>query len=405
MSEPRRNDQTTRFGMGLFRLLLSLAVIDQHFMISAPLTSKLKASVGAERVGDLGIGHAAVLCFFVTSGFVIAWVLDRKYPLTAPGLRAFWTGRFVRIYPLYWLILLSFVGGMLLFGSSALPDPSRFMNDFLLLPFGSLGMVRPLNEFAYSMINMPAWTLPYDLLFYLVAPWLFRSRRLLWGVTTVELFYVISLAVLAPTDMNHWHPYYFTSGHSLLLAFCVGGLAYRFRDLSLPRPLFWISTLVLAYLAIFPVGLPNRYVNALLILGLCPFVLIAFKGRSQADDLMSELTYSVYLLHIPIMTGIAALSIPGARPLTILVTYIVAYGLMKGFEEPLNNWRARYAGRLTNDSHATEIHPWVRRSIAGMFFLFVGTTAAYNLVHVPEMNRRPEYVNQPTTELDPRAPR
>ena len=68
-------------GLGFFRLVLSVWVIDHHYEISRRLLEPVVVDAfGKENLGFLRIGHIAVISFFVLSGYVITWVLKNKYP-------------------------------------------------------------------------------------------------------------------------------------------------------------------------------------------------------------------------------------------------------------------------------------------------------------------------------------
>ena len=85
-------------GLGLFRLVLSLWVIDHHYGLSQRLIgSFIIDTLGEENFGFLKIGHIAVISFFVLSGYVITWVLKNKYPHNKVGIKAFFLGRIIRI--------------------------------------------------------------------------------------------------------------------------------------------------------------------------------------------------------------------------------------------------------------------------------------------------------------------
>jgi peptidoglycan/LPS O-acetylase OafA/YrhL len=51
------------------------------------------------------IGGRAVIFFYIVSGFLMSYVLDRKYPATRTGTYQFFQARFLRIYPLWWAVV------------------------------------------------------------------------------------------------------------------------------------------------------------------------------------------------------------------------------------------------------------------------------------------------------------
>jgi peptidoglycan/LPS O-acetylase OafA/YrhL len=54
--------------------------------------------------------HTAVKGFFIISGFYMALILDQKYGRSAAGIRAFAINRFLRLYPLYIVVLALTIG-------------------------------------------------------------------------------------------------------------------------------------------------------------------------------------------------------------------------------------------------------------------------------------------------------
>src|SRR5260370_9516411 len=50
-------------------------------------------------------GNISVNSFFIISGFYMAFILNEKYVGKNSSYRLFITNRFLRIYPIYWIIL------------------------------------------------------------------------------------------------------------------------------------------------------------------------------------------------------------------------------------------------------------------------------------------------------------
>lgn len=74
-------------------------------------------------------GKFGVTAFFLTSGFVIPFTLER-----GDSLRRFWISRFFRLYPLYWLSLCLVLGSYLLGITSAVTPgfPAHFLRNSLI---------------------------------------------------------------------------------------------------------------------------------------------------------------------------------------------------------------------------------------------------------------------------------
>lgn len=125
--------------------------------------------------GLFRFGHAGVDFFFVLSGFIIYYIHHGE--LGHPEyLGAYWAKRFVRIYPVYWIVLAAF--GLLLAMSPTKEMwervPAVIAASILLIPHEKGGIVSV------------AWTLSHELLFYALFSVLFLSRR--WGRMLLALW-------------------------------------------------------------------------------------------------------------------------------------------------------------------------------------------------------------------------
>lgn len=133
-------DQSKLYSVHFLRFFAAVAVTLHH------ITTGLGSTVY--------VGAAGVDIFFVISGVVIGLSLS-----TAESAANFSAKRFIRVMPLYWIATLAFV----LFEYSAwsiVPTGSDLIRSLLLWPkFGT----------DWHEIYFPAWTLTYEMLFYVVA--------------------------------------------------------------------------------------------------------------------------------------------------------------------------------------------------------------------------------------------
>lgn len=127
--------------MGLIRLFLALVVAVDHWRVIV-LHEK---SIFLDDVVKFGFNAGyAVMFFYVISGFLITYTLTRNYKRDRSGVAAFYSNRFIRIFSLYWpMVILAFI-----FVASAWPQfvaaslPDKFTAIFLIgldwrLAFGS----------------------------------------------------------------------------------------------------------------------------------------------------------------------------------------------------------------------------------------------------------------------------
>ncbi len=137
----------------------------------------IKRKLGEAPFGDVFLtGFSGVFLFFVLSGFII--LIAHARDIGRPGRIGYYLSRrFIRIYPLYWLVLLSWGGWRVFTGGLAVPE---FLSNAWLFSG------RPTPLIAVS------WTLAYEMLFYaLFAAFLLRRS---WGL----LVFAGWLALLLP---------------------------------------------------------------------------------------------------------------------------------------------------------------------------------------------------------------
>jgi peptidoglycan/LPS O-acetylase OafA/YrhL len=307
--------------MGIVRLLLALAVVSTHAG-PLPLT-------GNHLVG----GIVAVQSFYVISGFYMALVLHGRYRNRAD----FYFNRFLRLYPTYWCVLglaallgsttfhailtspllkwdgkaLMLFANLFIFGSDAMlflfpgVDGLQFTADFrdhgmrMLLPFHAIPQ---------------AWTLPIEMMFYAVAPFIVKDLRGLLAIVVASL----ALRYVVYTSASAGDPWTYRFFPLELAFFCAGSIAFhvynRIRELDAAR---WIGAVLLivivGYMIAFddvPVLLPDTLLfdgqmlqfYALLLASL-PFIFHASRA-SAIDQWIGELSYPVYLVHLLVIGAV-----------------------------------------------------------------------------------------------------
>jgi peptidoglycan/LPS O-acetylase OafA/YrhL len=328
--------------MGAVRLFLALVVATDHFrsIILQP------AGLDTPEYYKLGMNAGyAVMFFYMISGFLISMVLSEKYSPAAAGTGDFYRNRFIRIFSLYWpmvivvLIVPDIRHAML---ANSLAD--KFTNFFLFgmdwrVSFASY----PSDHWDAAIFGLKqAWTLSAELSFYLLAPFVLRSRKL------TVIFLIASVATractvyLTGTD-QHWTYYFLPStflffliGHVsycasrawlhmnakavgfILLAGSVGFLLIpTYADWDSPR--FWCAVLFFAFAlpGIFMATRKNRFLNTL-----------------------GNLSFPVYMVHLFLLNSLADLGFyksMTSSATTVLLTFlgmtlmsaVVAYVLLE----------------------------------------------------------------------------
>src|SRR5262245_49983460 len=89
--------------MGAIRLFLALVVAFDHLRSS--LLIPAHHDIWAGYALGLNAGYA-VMFFYIISGFLMSMVLSEKYTSDAAGTRQFYWSRFIRIFSLFWPLVL-----------------------------------------------------------------------------------------------------------------------------------------------------------------------------------------------------------------------------------------------------------------------------------------------------------
>lgn len=196
--DPSTADAATRRGrlefLDAIRGLAAVAVMLGHFL--EPISRRY--SIWEHEV--FRPGEYGVVLFFITSGFIIPASLERH-----GAVGRFWVGRVFRLYPLYWAcIIAAFVLHQT--GHFGLPADWQGTQSWLL----NLTMVQ--NFIAGPQVLGNAWTLAYEMVFYLGMTLLFISGRhrrsvplaigLLLSAIAVGTF--VPNRLLWPFDAHHW---------------------------------------------------------------------------------------------------------------------------------------------------------------------------------------------------------
>ncbi len=345
-------------GLGWLRLALSLLVIDAHYGgFRTLLQPRLVAAFGVERLAYIGEGEVAIAGFFVISGYVITYVLAHKYEATTwRGIGIFYTGRALRIYPLYLLVFGAYWLALAAIGSAPVLQGQTLVNNLLLLPLGvatllgdhvTLGAPRLTGQ----LLIGPAWTLCFDLLLYLLAPFFVLHRRALLVVSALGVAWFAGFAVVLDARPPIWFAYLYTSPVGYVFAFACGALAFHYGHLvSGRRGLATLAAMAVAWITFLPLGLPNSAVNQLLAILLLTVVVAVLKDYGSGerwDRLFGDLTYATYLLHLPLLLLLERMGVAGAAWWGLAATYGIALLLLHAFEYPLDRWRARLHRRLS----------------------------------------------------------
>ena len=358
--------------MGTLRLILAISVVLSH-----------SDSINYHRLFG---GKIAVELFFMISGFYMALVLSKKYTQELGTLNLFIINRIFKIFPLYLAILLSTLVFQVCTGSHYFNLPNEvplyvkvigFITNFtivgqdLLLFIGYDGeqLVVPenfhqygFNSLDYMLVIDPSWTLALELYFYVLIFLVFAlGGRFKFSIILALLTASISLRFhLHEENILYKDPYMYRLFFSELYIFMYGVLGYYIYALIKRNGILEsysnsILIFALAALVYFSLNVQSivdiNLIDAgnmlkkeffLLVMIFVIPVLFLVSKNSQTDLLMGELSYPIYLLHIPIKSVMHYLGSPshGAGVMDLLwYTIVVSIVLNYSFQRPLDLYR------------------------------------------------------------------
>lgn len=338
---------------GTYRTVLALAVV-LHHLIAVPV-----------------VGHYAVHGFFILSGYLMTYIMNRTYGYSFKGIRAFALNRFLRLYPAYWAILVASVIVILWFGET---NSVRY-REFIFIPSSFSEWSQNVSLIFFDLfpdrvsprVSPPTWALTIEVVFYLlIAVGISKSKRI-----TLAWLFASGLYMLLTHVFHLDYRYRYSIVFSGTLPFAIGAIAYHFYD-SIKKyvPYKNSTTLIPALLLAFIVNsaiaafseqagfgkgvflcfylnyLINAAIIILLIDGKMPLV------SKALDKAIGDYSYPLYLMHwqvgfaasmmlwgIPIngfnTQGIAALV------LALPICFILCWLVIRGVDEPIERLRKR----------------------------------------------------------------
>jgi exopolysaccharide production protein ExoZ len=301
-------------------------------------------------------GHAGVDFFFVLSGFIISFV--HRADLGKPDrLGHYLERRFTRVLPFYWLVLSFSLLDTWLLHRAQFPGVRELISNVLLLPQ------------AKDQIVGGAWTLVFELMFYLVFAIAICSRRMgavvlcAWATLVAAGFFLNPSSESAALVVAS-SPFCIEFFLGIGAAFVLSRRTVPFSGLLLT---IGLTGFALAGLCEVAGRLYGFGATARLAYGTCSLmVILALVERERSSRLkvprfmavLGRASYSVYLVHL-IAIGITFKFLSMAVPLTpswslpvwaLLCTMGLAAGILASvwLEQPIMRYvRARVFGART----------------------------------------------------------
>lgn len=300
---------------GLLRTLLAINVVLLH-VFSLPT-----------------LGNYSVSFFFILSGFLMTYIMQNTYGYNFSGVKLFWKNRFLRLYPMYWVVLV-FGILLILFFPEINRHPDMYLPTEVIDYIFNILMVFPkiIPHNVSPRIVPPSWALTNELIYYfLISMGISKNKkRTFFWVFISVLYYIWTYFFYnIPT-------YRYSSIFASSLPFSLGALLYWFKDFNLKlSKITYILGLYLLFIVNAIFFKQNLSINAelsiylnLIIALLIIHSLFHLKTENKIkkiDNYIGRYSYPIYLSHF-----------------AVLIFYIKTIG----FGKIENNFKIQFVGFL-----------------------------------------------------------
>ncbi|QOW10625.1 acyltransferase [Kaistella flava (ex Peng et al. 2021)] len=280
----------------IYRGIASLLVVVHHSYASFEHYLKLDNAALAfiASVGKLGVDF-----FFVLSGFIIAYT-TYNYRGQTGYLKKYTFNRVIRIYVPYLPVSFAMILLYFLFPGSSNSDRSMsLLTSVLLIPDGNPAL-------------SVAWTLVFEMFFYLMYSLNFFSKKLWYVILIVWLLGIIGTSI---SHLIFEHPFLKLIFNLYNLEFIMGVMVAYLIKMNLvktDRKWFVIFPIVLflifLYLKYAAINLFPFSLNLIFALSAAGFVYVGIKyftkkiPENNVWMLLGNSSYSLYLLHNPLQS-------------------------------------------------------------------------------------------------------
>jgi len=305
-------------GIQVGRGLASLLVVLFHTEVI------FKAYIGTvPSAGLFGFGHAGVDFFFVLSGFILFWV-HRGDVGHAGRVAAYARKRFRRVYPPYWVAFTLVLAGLVLSPGTGRPfdtQPGTILSNLALLPDPR------------GMTLTVAWTLSYEILFYILFGVLIARPRV--GMPLLALW-VTGALLLHGHARFPWSFVFSPYPVHFALGVLVAAAVARWR-IPFPGPLGLIGAVVFIVLGSNEHTIAHPWIDwayaAASASGIAGLAGVDLAGTFRWPGLarvIGDASYSIYLVHYPVLSVVMKIfhrlgaRLPGS--MLFLITVVLGVG-------------------------------------------------------------------------------
>lgn len=356
--------------MGLLRFLLALSVILAHSDSILPLR--------------FVPGEIAVEAFFIISGFYMAMVLNEKYFKVRNYYKVFITNRLLRLYPMYWAMLLIILITCLINGQltgqygnlqvyidywyKLKPTTLIYLitsnitilgqdSIFFMTTNPSGGLQYTSDTFSSHLVlyrflfDFPLWSVSLEIMFYMLSPLFVRLAIKTLTVITVLL---LLARLIVKLYGFHYDPFIYRFFPLQLVFFLTGIISYQLfnyiKKIEVSNTVSYICIIYIsAFTAVFGSIVDSEVKDFIYLLSIACIVPILFKftASSKIDRWIGELSYPMYISHFLIILSVRGilqyLHIGNKYSTLIIVVITVCFSIMliSVIGKRLENYRAK----------------------------------------------------------------
>jgi len=300
--------------LNLIRWLAALVVVIGHADMYLGLFGGGDPSLRSA-FGYFGVhAHAAVIVFFVLSGYVVAYSTDIKSSLGNYGFRGYFLDRWSRIYSVLiaavcFTLILDYVGGML---SPAYQNPALIPQDnFVFRLAANLFSIQGIWGHRIQLGSNPAlWSVGYEFIYYLLFG-LFYFRAQIFHRSWVGVLVVVLLLGLIGWKMAAYFVIwlmgvaaYHASHSQMIYRHPINGWLLIAAIVVANHLLVYLNIMGAAeVLRDFAFAVVMAVLFSLEIKQMAPF----FLRIRHFNTFMADFSYSIYAFHTPVIFFVCSL--------------------------------------------------------------------------------------------------
>lgn len=311
---------------GAYRFILAILVALSHFGFKA---------------GGFNPGQWSVISFYALSGLL----MERQFlklSINGRGTVTFYVDRFLRIWPLYFVVLL-------FAWASNKGTASELMTNATLLPL-NYGCFTKLPTLVAT-----SWSLACEVHFYLLVPMLVSA-----STRTIRFLSCASVGIFLLSPFLVYSDFWAYVGLPGMLFVFLSGILINRKDYVFLKAM--VSTLaffliVFSAIKYFHKSLPtginiNVIIGYIIAVVLIP-ILNRFSSTLKWDKICGLFSYPIFLCHMPVAAFLYQLGQGSSLAELLIASIIFSAGLILVIEVPFDRIRYRVRTNLQNGSRAS----------------------------------------------------